>query len=113
MPLWLTAWFAKMWAKCSQYVIAAGSILAAIAGIFLYGRFKGKSAADAKHAEQDAKRIEAETKIVEKIDQAHESTREQVEEKIEKIPAPTTDPNETVRVGDAPKDSAAGKLRGW
>lgn len=109
----ITVWLAKMWAKFSGAILTAGTVLAAIAGIFLFGRVKGKAAADADHAEKDAKRVETETKEVEKIDYAHDKSREEVEKDIEKIPSPTADPNEPVRIADAPADSAAGKLKGW
>jgi len=108
MPLWLV----NLWAKIGSAVTAVGVVLAAILGIFLYGRSKGVDAQKEQNVKDNAERVEVEKEVVEKIDQHHEDVRTDVEEEINKIDAPN-ETNEPVRIADAPKGSAADRLKGW
>lgn len=108
MPLWLIA----IWNKFGTALTWIGGVLAAAAAIFFIGRSKGKEVEKAKNDKANAERVEVEKEAVKQIDQQHEDTRAEVEKEIEKIPAPN-ETNEPVRVADAPKDSAAGKLKDW
>lgn len=46
-----------IWSKIGGYVLAAGSAVAFVAGIFLYGRSSGKAEQKADAAKRDAKAV--------------------------------------------------------
>lgn len=96
---------ALLWAKVWKYVAAFGALIAAIAGIYLSGRRKGKAAAEQAEAARDA---QANAQAAQDIIKTQES-RHETDAEVQRLPdAPAQ------RVGDADPDTAAGKLRdGW
>lgn len=95
---------ALLWAKVWKWVCALGAVLAAIAGVYLAGRAKGKAAEQGKTREAQ----EAATAATEQV-KANE-VRHEVE--VETARLPDAPPQ---KVADADPASAAGKLRddGW
>ena len=94
---------ALLWAKCWKYIVAFGALLAAIAAIFLKGRAAGIKTMQPK---VDAAKDEA--AVATATNQQLES-RHETDVAVERLPdAPTG-----VSLGDAPADSAAGKLSDW
>lgn len=93
-------------ARLKTYALALFAALAAIAGVLLYGRHKGKQAAEQAEAARDA---EANAKAAQQVIQAHE-VRNEVEAENAKLPdaGPQT-------VATADPATAAGQLRddGW
>ena len=94
---------ALLWAKVWKWVCALGALLAAIAGIYLAGRSKGKAVEQVKtQAAQDAATVAQATN--QQLESRHET-----DVAVQRLPdAPTG-----VSLGDAPADSAAGKLSDW
>lgn len=110
----ISLWLAKQWAKFSHLIIQIGVVLAAVAGIFLYGHSKGKANEEEKAKERDEDRKQREQKAVEHIDKVHEDSRTEVQDKIDSLPSPTpNDPSATTKVADAPEGSAAQRLQDW
>jgi hypothetical protein len=94
---WLLGLFSGAWSAISKWLAIAGAAVLAIGAALVYGRSKGKAEVEQKVAAQRG----------EDIAKAAE-TRNEVEQKVQQLPdAPP------VRVGDAPPDSAAGKLQPW
>ena len=97
---------ALLWAKIWKYVVAFGTILAAIGSIWLYGRSGGKAAQKATDDTRDAK---ANATAVQQVIHAQES-RHETDAVVDALPvAPPQN------VGTADPGTAAGKLRdsGW
>lgn len=92
-------------AKLKTWALALFAVLAAIAGALLYGRRKGKQAAEQAEAVRDAA---ANAQAAQDIIQTQES-RHETDAEVQRLPdAPAQ------RVGGADPDTAAGKLRdGW
>lgn len=89
-----------LWLKLKGYLIAAGALLAALAGAVLYGRAKGKAAEQGKTREAQEAATAAQAKA-EQLESRHE-TDAQVQ-RLPDAPAQT--------VGAADPGTAAGRLR--
>jgi hypothetical protein len=93
---------ALLWAKVWKWVCALGALLAAVAGIYLAGRSKGKAAERVKtRAAQDA--AEAAQATNQQLESRHETDVEV--QRLPDAPAQT--------VGTADPGTAAGKLQDW
>jgi hypothetical protein len=89
-------------ARLKTYALALFAALAAIAGVLLYGRHKGKQAAEQAEAARDA---QANAQAAQETIKTQES-RHETDAEVQRLPdAPAQ------RVGDADPDTAAGKLR--
>lgn len=89
---WLTRWLA-----------AIGTFLAAIAAAVLYGHAKGKAAEQVKtRAAQDAATVAQATA-------KQWESRHETDVAVERLP----DAPHGVSIGDAPRDTSAGKLSDW
>lgn len=95
---------AVIWLKLKSYLIAAGALLAALAGAVLYGRAKGKAAEQGKTREAQQAATAAQAAV-----HAHE-VRDEVENETAKLPDA---PPQSVAIADPA--TAAGRLRddGW
>jgi hypothetical protein len=89
---WLTRWLA-----------AAGAFLAAIAAAVLYGRSKGKAAEQVKTRAAQEVATAAQAKA-EQLESRHET-----DAAVERLP----DAPPGVSLGNAPPDTAAGRLSDW
>jgi hypothetical protein len=90
-------------ARLKTYALALFAVLAAIAGALLYGRRKGKQAEQANtRAAQDAAAVAVDKN--EKMESRHET-----DVAVERLP----DAPAGVSIGDAPRDTSAGKLSSW
>jgi hypothetical protein len=90
------------WLKLKGYLIAAGALLAALAGAVLYGRSKGKAAEQGKtrEAKEAATAAQATAKQLE--------SRHETDAEVQRLPdAPAQ------AVGDADPATAAGRLQSW
>jgi hypothetical protein len=98
--------FAWLWAKLSGFALAAGGVLIALAGAWLYGRHQAHAADDAETAARDAKQAAADA-----AERAHQTeVRHDVEVQTAQLPdAPPQ------QVAAADPATAAGRLRdnGW
>jgi hypothetical protein len=92
-----------IWLKLKGYLIAAGVFLAALAGAVLYGRAKGKAAEQVKTRAAQDEAATAQAKA-EQLEARHET-----DAAVERLP----DAPPGVSLGDAPPDSAAGRLSDW
>lgn len=101
-------WIGKIWAKLGGWAAAVAAAIGLGFTVFLMGRSSGKKIEGLGHAKEELKRVGDEIKAVEKIDEAHEEQRAEVDKEIDKIQ--DVGP---VKVADAPKDSAQQKLRDW
>lgn len=92
-------------AKLKTWALWLAGLIAAVASAWLYGRHKGKQAAEQAEAARDA---QANTQAAQDIIQTQES-RHETDAEVQRLPdAPAQ------RVGDADPDTAAGKLdSGW
>jgi hypothetical protein len=93
-----------LWAKIKEWVIGFLGLLAAIGGIWLYGRQSGKQAEEknTQAAKDDAANAKQETKQLE--------DRHAVDTEVQKLPE-----SEAADVATASPNTAAGRLRteGW
>lgn len=92
--------------KLYGWLAAAGAVLLAIVTVGLYGRHKGKQAAEQAEAARDA---QANAQAAQHVIQAHE-VRNEVEAENAKLPDAPAQP-----VATADPDTSAGRLRddGW
>lgn len=94
---------ALLWAKVWKWVCALGAILAAIASIWLWGREKGKASEQIKtRAAQDAAATAQAT--AQQLESRYET-----DVAVERLP----DAPAGAQLGDAPRDTSAGKLSDW
>jgi len=95
---------ALLWAKVWKLVCALGALLAAIGGIWLWGREKGKASEQVKtrDAQEDAATAQATTRQLE--------SRHETDTEVQRLPDAPAQTVETAAAG-----TAAGKLRdnGW
>jgi thiamine biosynthesis lipoprotein ApbE len=93
-----------IWLKLKGYLIAAGAMLAALVGLYLAGRAKGKAAEQARtrEAQEAAATAQAANKQLE--------SRHETDSEVQRLPDA---PAQTVATADPA--TAAGKLRddGW
>lgn len=94
---------ALFWARCWKYIIAFGAVLAAIVAIFLKGRAAGVKTMQPK---VDAAKDEA---AVATATNNQLESRHETDIAVQRLP----DAPKGVSLGDAPADSAAGKLSTW
>ena len=93
---------ALLWARIWKWLCAAGALLAAIAGIYLAGRSKGKAAEQGKtrSAESAAATAQATTQQLE--------SRHETDAQVQRLPdAPAQ------QVDAADPATAAGRLQDW
>lgn len=91
---WLWAW---------KWIVAAGVLLAAVVAIFLKGRAAGVKTMQTKvDAAKDESAVA--TAVTQQLESRHET-----DVAVEKLP----DAAPGVSLGDAPADTAAGKLSEW
>jgi hypothetical protein len=100
--------------KLKAYLIALGGFILAIAGTYLWGRFKGSEKAKTVDQVEEAK---AQTEAI----QQQAQTRKEVDDSVSKLPKPTVpdplpeaqgQPSEAVQVvATADPSTAAGELR--
>lgn len=92
-----------LWGKVWKWIIALGALLAVVGAIFLKGRAAGVKTMQTK---VDAAKDEA--AVATATNQQLES-RHETDVAVERLP----DAPAGVSLGDAPADSAAGKLSDW
>jgi len=93
---------ALLWAKVWKWVCALGAILAAIAGVWLWGREKGKASEQVKtRAAQDAAATAQAT--AQQLESRHETDTQ-----VQRLPDAPAQP-----VATADPATAAGKLQDW
>lgn len=92
-----------LWARIWKYVVALGVLFAAVAAIFLKGRSSGVKTMQAKidTANDAAATATVTTKVLE--------SRHETDVAVQKLP----DAAPGVSLGDAPRDTGAGKLSDW
>lgn len=91
---------ALLWAKVWKWVCALGAVLAAIAGVYLAGRAKGKAAEQGKTREAQEAATAAQA-VVKQLESRHETDAQ-----VQRLPdAPAQ------VVADADPATAAGRLR--
>lgn len=92
-----------LWAKVWKWVVALGALLAVIGAIFLKGRAAGVKTMQPK---VDAAKYEA---AVATATNNQLESRHETDVAVQRLP----DAPQGVSLGDAPADSAAGKLSTW
>ena len=94
---------AMLWAKVRQWVYGIGAFLALLGAAWLLGRGKGKQVEQVNtRAAQDA--AASAVAVVKQMESRHET-----DVAVERLP----DAPPGVSIGDAPPDTAAGKLSDW
>jgi hypothetical protein len=93
---------ALLWAKVWKYIAAFGALLAAVAGIYLAGRSKGKA------AEQVNTRAAEDAAATAKATNQQLESRHETDVEVQRLPdAPAQ------VVADADPATAAGRLQSW
>lgn len=104
--------FLALFSKLKGYLIAFVSAVVALAGVYLWGRFKGSEKATDSVEAADAKATEAAV-------QEQAQARQEVDDHVEKLPTPVapkapitiTVPPDAQVIGSAQPGTAAGELQ--